>query len=94
MLFAYALRHDAVGRNPVEGTSLLGRPKTTPQALTIEQITAIRDAAARWRTDPDLPGPKPDGQVRDIIEVLLWTAMRTGECSPCARATSKTCRRG
>ena len=26
-----------------------------------------------------MPGPKPDGQVRDIVEVLLGTAMRTGE---------------
>lgn len=79
MLFGYALRHDAIARNPVEGTSQLRRVKTTPQALTIDQITAIREAAARWRSGPGLPGPKPDGQVRDIIEVLLGTAMRPGE---------------
>jgi integrase len=47
--------------------------------LTIDQITAIREAAAQWRAEPGLPGPKPDGQVRDIIEILLGTAMRTGE---------------
>jgi integrase len=79
MLFAYALRHDAIARNPVEGTSQLRRTKATPQALTIDQITAIRKAAATWRSKPGLPGPKPDGQVRDIIEILLGTAMRTGE---------------
>jgi integrase len=79
MLFAYALRHDAIARNPVEGTSRLRRAKSTPQALTIDQITAIREAAAKWRAEPGLPGPKPDGQVRDIIEILLGTAMRTGE---------------
>lgn len=79
ILFGYALRHDAIARNPVEGTSQLRRPKATPQALTIEQITAIREAAAKWRSEPGLPGPKPDGQVRDIIEVLLGTAMRPGE---------------
>lgn len=79
MLFGYALRHDALARNPVEGTSQLRRAKATPQALTIEQIAAIRDAAAKWRSQPGLPGPKPDGQVRDIIEVLLGTAMRPGE---------------
>jgi hypothetical protein len=79
MLFGYALRHDAIARNPVEGTSQLRRTKATPQALTIEQITAIRKAAAQWRSEPGLPGPKPDGQVRDIIEILLGTAMRTGE---------------
>ncbi len=79
MLFGYALRHDAIARNPVEGTSQLRRAKATPQALTLEQITAIREAAAGWRSEPGLPGPKPDGQVRDIIEVLLGTAMRPGE---------------
>jgi integrase len=79
MLFAYALRHDAIARNPVEGTSQLRRVKTTPQALTLDQIAAIRKAAAQWRSEPGLPGPKPDGQVRDIIEVLLGTAMRPGE---------------
>jgi integrase len=78
-LFGYALRHDALARNPVEGTSPLKKPKGSPQALTIEQIAAIRRAAAQWRTGPDVKGPKPDGQVRDAIEVLLGTGMRPGE---------------
>lgn len=79
LLFAFALRHDAVARNPVAGTSPLRQPKSEPKALTLDQISAIRSAAASWRNQPGLPGPKPDGQVRDIIEVLLGTAMRTGE---------------
>lgn len=79
LLFAYALRHDAIARNPVDGTSQLRRSKATPQALTIQQIAAIREAASKWRSESGLPGPKPDGQVRDIIEVLLGTAMRPGE---------------
>lgn len=78
-LFGYALRQDALGRNPVEGTSPLRRPKGTPQALTMAQIAAIRTAAALWRTGPEVKGPKPDGQVRDAIEVLLGTSMRPGE---------------
>ena len=79
LMFAFALRHDAISRNPVEGTSPLRRRKESPRALTLDQIAAIRAAAATWRTGPGLPGPKNDGQVRDIIEVLLGTAMRTGE---------------
>lgn len=78
-IFGYALRNDALGRNPVEGTSPLRRPKGTPQALSLEQIAAIRGAAALWRTGPNVRGPKPDGQVRDAIEVLLGTGMRPGE---------------
>jgi integrase len=79
VLFGFALRHDAIARNPVEGTSSLRNPKSQPQALTLEQIAAIRTAAGNWRTEPGRPGPKPDGQVRDILEVLLGTAMRPGE---------------
>ena len=79
LLFAFALRHDAVARNPVAGTSPLRRPEGQPKALTLEQIASIRTAAAKWRSEPGLPGPKPDGQVRDVIEVLLGRAMRPGE---------------
>ncbi len=42
-------------------------------------MQAIRAAAAAWRSGPDVKGPKPDGQVRDTIEVLLGTSMRPGE---------------
>lgn len=79
LLFGFALRHDGITRNPVEGTSPLRAPKGSPQALTLDQIAAIRAAAAAWRTGARLSGPRPDGQVRDIIEVLLGTALRTGE---------------
>lgn len=79
LMFSFALRHDAITRSPVHGTSPLPRQKGAPHALTLDQIAAIRHAAATWRTDPKARGPKNDGQVRDIIEVLLGTAMRTGE---------------
>ncbi|WP_122816337.1 site-specific integrase [Nocardioides pantholopis] len=79
LLFGFALRHDAIARNPVEGTSPLRAAKKAPRALTLDQIAAIRRAGAQWRTQPGLPGPRPDGQVRDIVEVLLGTAMRPGE---------------
>jgi integrase len=79
LLFTFALRHDAISRNPVQGTSPVRRKKASPQALSLEQIALIRASAATWRTNPGLPGPKNDGQVRDIVEVLLGTAMRTGE---------------
>ena len=57
------------------------RSKSQPKALTLEQIAAIRAAAANWRSEPGLPGPKPDGQVRDIIEApdrKLWFSVGNG----------------
>lgn len=78
-LFKFAIRNDGMVRNPVEGTSPLAKPKGNPQALTPEQILAIRKAANEWRTGPGVKGPKPDGNVRDALEVMLGTGMRPGE---------------
>lgn len=79
LLFGFALRHDAIARNPVEGTSPLRKPKGSPEALTLDQIQRIRAAAAIWRSGPGVKGPKPDGIVRDALEVLLGTGVRPGE---------------
>ena len=78
-VFKFAIRNDGMVRNPVEGTSPLAKPKGKPQALTPEQILAIRKAANDWRTGPGVRGPKPDGNVRDALEVMLGTGMRPGE---------------
>lgn len=79
LLFGFALRHDAIARNPVECTSPLRTPKGSPEALTLDQIQRIREAAAVWRTGPGVKGPKPVGTVRDVLEVLLGTGLRPGE---------------
>jgi integrase len=79
MVMAFAVRHEIIARNPVKETSRMKKPKTTPKALTPEQISAIRLAARNWRTEGGTKGPKPDGQVRDLIEVMLGTATRIGE---------------
>jgi integrase len=81
LLFGFALPNDAIPRNPVEGTSPLKKSKGSPQALMLmlKQIAAIRHAAASRRAGQNVKGPRPDGQVRDIIEVLLGTALRIGE---------------
>lgn len=78
-LFGFALRLDALPRNPLEGTSPLVKPKTQIRALSLEHVQAIRAAAAVWRREPGRKGPKPDDKVRDIIEILAGTGMRPGE---------------
>ena len=67
-LFGFALRLDALPRNPLEGTSPLVKPKTQIRALSLEHVQAIRAAAAVWRREPGRKGPKPDDKVRDIID--------------------------
>lgn len=79
LLMRYGQRHEAIRHNPVEGTTRLRKPPASPKALTMEELQAIRHAARNWRTGERLPGPKPDGQLRDIIEVMLGSSARIGE---------------
>ncbi|MCC9055227.1 tyrosine-type recombinase/integrase [Microbacterium sp. F2E] len=79
LMFNFALRHDAVHHNPVAGTTRLKQPKTVVKALTLDELEQIRAAAAQWRTGKSMSGPRPDGQVRDLIEVLIGTSDRIGE---------------
>ncbi|TFD65545.1 site-specific integrase [Cryobacterium sp. Hb1] len=79
MILAFAVRREIIPRNPMKETSRMKRPPHTPKALTTEQIAAIRLAAREWRTEDGRMGPRSDGQVRDIIEVMLGTATRIGE---------------
>ena len=79
MVLGFAVRRGIIVRNPVKETSRMKKPQHTPKALTPDQVAAIRLAARDWRTAEGRMGPKPDGQVRDLIEVMLGTATRIGE---------------
>lgn len=79
MMFNFALRHDAVHHNPVAGAARLKAPQTKPKALTYDQVERVRHAARTWRSGKSVNGPRPDGQVRDVIEVMLGTSDRIGE---------------
>ena len=79
LMFNFALRHDAVRSNPVAGTARLKQPIAKPKALSMREVEQVRHAAAVWRNGESLSGPRPDGQVCDLIEVLLGTSDRIGE---------------
>ena len=74
-----AVRYDAIPKNPVRDTARLRKPPTTAMALTTTQVEAIRRAVRDWRRGSGLSGPKPDGQLEAIIEVMLGTSARIGE---------------
>jgi integrase len=79
LAFGMAVRHEAVARNPVRETARLRKPPSTAMALTRDQVEAIRAAVRAWRRGPGRMGPKPDGQLGAIIEVMLGTSARIGE---------------
>lgn len=79
LAFGLAVRHEIIPRNPMDGIAKLHKPPHTPDALTPKEVEAIRLAVRLWETRPPGPGPKPDGQLSAIIEVMLGTSARIGE---------------
>lgn len=79
LAFGLAVRYEAIHRNPVRETVRLRKPPSTAMALTVDQVEAIRHAVRSWRRGTGLSGPKPDGQLEAIIEVMLGTSARIGE---------------
>jgi integrase len=79
LMFNYARRNDAIQHNPVAGAASLKAPKNKPRALSMTELEQVRNAVASWRTGKSASGPRPDGQVRDLNEVLLGTSDRIGE---------------
>lgn len=74
-----AVRYDAIPKNPVRETARLRKPASQATALTAAQVEAIRAAVRSWRRGPGISGPPPDGQLEQIIEVMLGTSARIGE---------------
>ena len=79
LAFGLAVRYDALRENPVRDTARLHKPPSQTMALTLEQVDAVRAAVSSWRRAPGTPGPPPDGQLEQIIEVMLGTSARIGE---------------
>jgi integrase len=79
LAFGLAVRYDAIPRNPVRDTVRLHKPQSQTMALTLEQVEAIRDAVRSWRRGSGFSGPPPDGQLEQLIEVMLGTSARIGE---------------
>lgn len=79
LALALAVRHEVLLRNPVDHVARLHRDARVPDAFTPEEITAIRAAIAYWEAGSNVSGPKPDGQLSAIIEVMLGTSARIGE---------------
>ncbi|WP_241488008.1 tyrosine-type recombinase/integrase [Leucobacter japonicus] len=74
-----AVRHEAIPRNPMDHVSRLRRPARTVDAFDDADIALIRDAVQEWESREITAGPRPDGQLGQIVEVLLGTSMRIGE---------------
>ena len=77
--FALAVRHEVLPRNPIDNVSRLHKPKRTPTALTATEVNAIRAVIKAWEVSAGTSGPNPDGQLGQLVEVMLGTSARIGE---------------
>ena len=79
LAFGLAVRHEIIPKNPMDGIARLHKPAHSPDALSMEEVNAIRVAVRFWETGIIPSGPKPDGQLSVLIEVMLGTSARIGE---------------
>ncbi|MFB6608704.1 tyrosine-type recombinase/integrase [Agromyces sp. NPDC056379] len=75
-----AVRHEVLPANPMHHVSRIHREARMPDSLTSLEVNAIRAAIAKWESGLDhVSGPRPDGQLGAIVEVMLGTSARIGE---------------
>lgn len=79
LAFGLAVRHEVMPRNPIDGVSRMHKPKRSPTALTAVEVNAIRAVIKAWEHQRGSSGPNPDGQLGQIVEVMLGTSARIGE---------------
>lgn len=78
MMLDAAVIDDAIPANPVTSTSRLRGKRNEVQALSLEDLDAVRKAIDAWMGQKR-PGPKPTQDMPDIIDMLLATGCRIGE---------------
>ena len=76
LAFGLAVRYDALRENPVRDIAKMRKPPSQAMALTIDEVDEIRAAVRGWRRGPGFAGPPPEGQLEQIIEVMLGTSTR------------------
>jgi len=79
LAFGLAVRREVILRNPIDGVARLHKPKRTPTALTATEMNAISAVIKVWEHTRGTCAPKPDGQLGQIVEVMLGTSARIGE---------------
>lgn len=80
LLCGYAVRDDAIPRNPVRDVQRLPMSPKKESVLTPAQIADIRKLMGKWRRKR-LDGPRPNYRALiDGMDIMLGTSLRIGEC--------------
>ena len=75
-----AVRHEILPTNPMDHVGRLHREPHIPDALNAVEVNKIRTAITPGEAGiGHVSGPRPDGQLSSIVEVMLGTSARIGE---------------
>ncbi|MFC4065066.1 tyrosine-type recombinase/integrase [Actinoplanes subglobosus] len=77
-MLSMAVRHGAISANPVREVGQLPRPRRPINTLTLDELDTIR-AAIETRQRRRTTGPRRNGNLADIVELMLATGARIGE---------------
>lgn len=78
-MFKLAVRHDAMRSNPVRDVRLPSRPKKAVEALTVDEVGALREGLAKWQDGTGYRGPRRGTDLLDVVDVMLGTGLRISE---------------
>ncbi|WP_241992957.1 tyrosine-type recombinase/integrase [Cryobacterium frigoriphilum] len=80
LICGYAVRDDALERNPVRDVQRLPTAPKKESSLTPVQINSIRERMQLWRLTRD-DGPRPNYRALiDGMDIMVGTSIRIGEC--------------
>ncbi|WP_280442376.1 tyrosine-type recombinase/integrase [Nocardia brasiliensis] len=85
-MMSMAVRHDAIGSNPVREVADLPRKRQKPRAADLQTLTELRAQIQAWVNGEPFEGapaythgPKRNRRVLDVADVELGTGPRPGE---------------
>ena len=84
-MMGMAVRHDAIGQNPVREVARLPRKSDKPRAADLETLAQLRAQLRKWLAGEDgdggmsYHGPRRNPRVLDVADVELGTGPRPGE---------------
>jgi integrase len=78
LMFAMAVRHDAIPVNPVTDLIRATGPVRQARALSLEEFTRLRANVETWSNDGRM-GPRRSKDLIDKVDLLIATGVRPGE---------------
>lgn len=78
-MFKLAVRHDALRSNPVRDVRLPTNRKKPVQALTVDEVTTLREGLRKWQDGTGYRGPRRGSELLDVVDVMLGTGLRISE---------------